>query len=306
MFALAWIFLADQPAYRTGVIIVGLARCIAMVLVWNDIALGDRERAAVLVVFNAALPGRRVRAARLLLPHRLARLARVRHAGLRGRDLGGRPNRADLPRDPARSPATSHEGSESDAAAATGTRSEFIPRISPLTLYGLLFTIVLLFAIQGEEITSQPLDVALIAVPLLVYFAVMWFAGFAAGQPHGLPLSADGGALVHGCLERLRARDRRRGRRLRGHVRAKLSPAWSGRSSRCRFSSRSSTSRSGCVAASPGPCASRQHRARPRFSRLTHRADVRRRTSAAVRPRTRSPGSARRPPIRSSAPGFRL
>jgi ACR3 family arsenite transporter len=63
----------------------------------------------------------------------------------------------------------------------------FIPRIAPFTLYGLLFTIVLLFAIQGEEITSQPLDVALIAVPLLVYFAIMWVAGFASGRLMGFP-----------------------------------------------------------------------------------------------------------------------
>ena len=63
----------------------------------------------------------------------------------------------------------------------------FIPRVAPLTLYGLLFTIVLLFGIQGDEITSEPLDVALIAVPLLVYFAVMWLMGFASGRLLGFP-----------------------------------------------------------------------------------------------------------------------
>jgi len=181
MFALAWIFLADEPAYRTGVIIVGLARCIAMVLVWNDIALGDRERAAVLVVFNALfqvvaysllgyfyltlLPGwlgfdtqgfevgiwevARTVLIFLGIPLAAGYLTRLIGIRRRGRDW---------------------------------YEERFIPRIAPITLYGLLFTIVLLFAIQGEEITSQPLDVALIAAPLLVYFAVMWFAGLAAGR----------------------------------------------------------------------------------------------------------------------------
>jgi ACR3 family arsenite transporter len=186
MFTLAWIFLADQPAYRTGVIIVGLARCIAMVLVWNDIALGDRERAAVLVVFNAifqvvaysllgyfyltVLPGwlgfdtqgfevgiwEVARTVLIFLGIPLAAGYLTRRVGIRrhGRDWYER---------------------------------RFIPRIAPFTLYGLLFTIVLLFAIQGEEITSQPLDVVLIAVPLLVYFALMWSAGFAAGRLLGFP-----------------------------------------------------------------------------------------------------------------------
>ena len=102
MFALAWLFLADQPAYRTGVIIVGLARCIAMVLIWNDLANGDRDRAAMLVVFNALF---QVAAYSLLgyfyltvLPGWLG----LDTAGLRGRDLGGRAHRPDLPRHPAR------------------------------------------------------------------------------------------------------------------------------------------------------------------------------------------------------------
>ena len=181
MFALAWIFLADQPAYRSGVIIVGLARCIAMVLVWNDIALGDRERAAVLVVFNAlfqvvaysllgyfyltVLPGwlgfdtqgfevgiwEVARTVLIFLGIPLAAGYLTRRIGIRRRGREW------------------YEGS-------------FVPRIAPLTLYGLLFTIVLLFAIQGDEITSAPFDVALIAVPLLVYFALMWGAGFLAGR----------------------------------------------------------------------------------------------------------------------------
>ncbi len=186
MFALAWLFLADQPAYRTGVIIVGLARCIAMVLVWNEIARGDRERAAVLVVFNAifqlaaysllgyfyltVLPGwlgldtqgfqvgiwEVARTVLIFLGIPLTAGYFTRRMGLRrhGRDW---------------------------------YEQRFIPRIAPITLYGLLFTIVLLFAIQGDRITSQPLDVVLIAVPLLVYFAVMWVAGFAAGRAMALP-----------------------------------------------------------------------------------------------------------------------
>ena len=218
MFALAWIFLADQPAYRTGVIIVGLARCIAMVLVWNDIALGDRERAAVLVVFNAVF---QVAAYALLGYFYLTVLPGWLGFDTQGFEVGiwevartvliflGIPLLAGYL---TRTIGIRRRGRD-------WYEQQFIPRISPLTLYGLLFTIVLLFAIQGEEITSQPLDVARIAVPLLVYFAVMWFAGFGRRATHGFPVSADSRALVHGRFERLRARDRRRRRRVRRRLR---------------------------------------------------------------------------------------
>jgi ACR3 family arsenite transporter len=186
MFALAWIFLADQPAYRTGVIIVGLARCIAMVLVWNDIALGDRERAAVLVVFNALF---QVAAYALLGYFYLTLLPGWLGFDTQGFEVGiwevartvlvflGLPLLAGY--------LTRRIGIRK--RGRDWYEQELVPRISPLTLYGLLFTIVLLFAIQGEEITGQPLDVARIAVPLLVYFALMWIAGFGAGRLMGLP-----------------------------------------------------------------------------------------------------------------------
>jgi arsenite transporter len=186
MFALAWLFLADQPAYRTGVIIVGLARCIAMVLVWNDIALGDRERAAVLVVFNALF---QVAAYALLGYFYLTTLPSWLGFDTQGFEVGiwqvartvlvflGIPLVAGF--------LTRRIGMR--RRGRDWYEQQFIPRIAPLTLYGLLFTIVLLFAIQGDEITSAPFEVVRIAVPLLVYFAVMWFLGFGTGRVMGFP-----------------------------------------------------------------------------------------------------------------------
>ena len=186
MFALAWLFLADHPAYRTGVIIVGLARCIAMVLVWNDIALGDRERAAILVVFNALF---QVVAYALLGYFYLTLLPGWLGLDTQGFEVGiwevARTVLVFLGIPLAAGYLTRHVGIR--RRGRDWYEQRFIPRIAPLTLYGLLFTIVLLFAIQGDEITSEPLDVTLIAAPLLVYFAVMWILGFAAGRLMGFP-----------------------------------------------------------------------------------------------------------------------
>ncbi|MET0199585.1 MAG: ACR3 family arsenite efflux transporter [Rhodococcus fascians] len=185
MFALAWIFLPDLPEYRTGLIIVGLARCIAMVIIWNDLACGDREAAAVLVAINSVfqvvmfavlgwfylsvLPGwlgleqTTIEAS----PWQIAKSVLIflgipLVAGFASRYFGER------------------------AKGREWYESTFIPRIGPWALYGLLFTIVVLFALQGDRITSQPLDVVRIALPLLVYFAVMWGGGYALGAAMGL------------------------------------------------------------------------------------------------------------------------
>lgn len=181
MFALAWLLLPDLPEYRTGLIIVGLARCIAMVIIWNDLACGDREAAAVLVALNsvfqvvmfaalgwfylAVLPGwlGLPRTSIATSPWQIATSVLVflgipLLAGYLSRRLGERVRGRDW-----------YEGT-------------FLPRIGPWALYGLLFTIVVLFALQGDQITSRPLDVVRIALPLLVYFAVMWGGGYALGR----------------------------------------------------------------------------------------------------------------------------
>jgi arsenite transporter len=181
MFALAWLFLADQPAYRTGVIVVGLARCIAMVLVWNDLAGGDRDRAAILVVFNAVF---QVVAYALLGWFYLNELPHLLGLNTQGFSVGiwevARTVLIFLGIPLAAGYATRRWGLRTHGRE--WFESTVIPRIAPITLYGLLFTIVLLFAIQGDHITAAPLTVARIALPLLAYFAGMWALGFLIGR----------------------------------------------------------------------------------------------------------------------------
>ncbi|MFC5818712.1 ACR3 family arsenite efflux transporter [Nonomuraea harbinensis] len=185
MFALAWALLPDLPEYRTGLIIVGLARCIAMVLIWNDLACGDREAAAVLVALNSifqvvafgalgwfylqVLPGWLGLSQTALdvsmwdiAQYVLIFLGIPLIAGYLSRELGERTRGREW------------------------YESRFLPRIGPVALYGLLFTIVILFALQGETITSRPGDVARIALPLLAYFFLMFGGSFLAGRMIGL------------------------------------------------------------------------------------------------------------------------
>ena len=180
MFALAWLLLPDLPEYRTGLIIIGLARCIAMVLIWNDLACGDREAAAVLVAINSVF---QIVAYSVLGYFYLQLLPRWLGLDTASLDVTmwdiakivlvflGIPLAAGF--------LTRTWGER--ARGVDWYETEFIPRIAPWALYGLLFTIVVLFALQGETITNRPLDVARIALPLLVYFGLMWAASFAVG-----------------------------------------------------------------------------------------------------------------------------
>ncbi|GAB7045445.1 ACR3 family arsenite efflux transporter [Catenuloplanes indicus] len=185
MFALAWTFLPDQPEYRTGLIIVGLARCIAMVIIWNDLACGDREAAAVLVALNSVF---QVLAFGLLgwfyltvLPGWLGLDGAA--LDVSGWDIAG--NVLVFLGIPLLAGYLTRRLGER-ARGRDWYEQRFLPRIGPAALYGLLFTIVILFALQGDAITGRPWDVARIALPLLVYFAFMWAGSYLLGKAIGL------------------------------------------------------------------------------------------------------------------------
>jgi ACR3 family arsenite transporter len=185
MFALAWLFLADHPEYRTGLIIVGLARCIAMVLIWSDLAKADNEATALLVAINSLF---QIVAFSLLGWLYLTGLPDLLGLDTQGLEVSlwevARTVLIFLGIPLAAGYLTRRIGLRTRGEA--WYRDRFLPRIGPIALYGLLFTIVLLFALQGDQITDAPLDVALIAVPLLVYFAVMFAISFWAGRVLGL------------------------------------------------------------------------------------------------------------------------
>ena len=186
MFILAVIFLKNHPDYMVGVILIGVARCIAMVIVWNDLAGGNREYAALLVALNSVfqvltysfyawffitvLPGwlgmksntifipmqevARSVAIYLGIPFVTGLLSRKILVSLKGKDWYQR---------------------------------KFIPKISPLTLYALLFTIVFMFSLKGDKIVALPMDVLTVAIPLVIYFIIMFFMSFYLSKTNELP-----------------------------------------------------------------------------------------------------------------------